>query len=98
MRILNKAKIDTTNAEHYSDSAFVFSVAEYAMEMDFFDKFDWIELDMKEVENSLVYPFTLVFYFMMWNFPVRSLLNASLRELIPQKKEQKASWSSGKVA
>ena len=54
MRILDKAEINTTNSEHYSDSAFVLSVAEYAMEINFFGQFDWIELKMKEVENSLL--------------------------------------------
>jgi len=54
MSILYKAEIDTPNAEHYSDSAFVFSVAEYAMEIDFFEQVDWIELERKEVKNSLL--------------------------------------------
>ena len=54
MRILENAEIDTTNSDHYSESAFVLSVAEYAMEMDFFGPFDWIELDIKEVQNRLL--------------------------------------------
>ena len=54
MSVLYNAEVNTDDADHYSDSAFVFSVAEYAMEIDLFERFAWIELEMKEVDNSLL--------------------------------------------
>ena len=52
MSVLQTAEIDTDDPGHYSEPAFVLSVAEYAMEINFFEQFDWIEVKMKEVENS----------------------------------------------
>ena len=54
MSILHNAEINTSDSDHYNDSAFVLSVSEYAIEIDFFGQFDWIELQMKEVETSLL--------------------------------------------
>lgn len=52
MSILQTAEINTDAPTHYSEPAFVLSVAEYAMEIGFFEQFEWVELEMKEVENS----------------------------------------------
>lgn len=54
MSVLSHAEINTVDPTHYSESAFVLSVADYAMQLEFFEKFEWIDLKRKEVENSLV--------------------------------------------
>ena len=82
MRILENAEIDTTNSDHYSDSAFVLSVAEYAMEIDFFEPFDWIELDMKEVQNRLLDKHKTGIFSVVAGCPSTYAINTILR---PQK-------------
>ncbi len=82
MSVLHTAEINTDDPTHYSEPAFVLSVAEYAMEIDLFERFDWIELKKKEVDNSLVDKHKTGIFSVISGCPSTYAINTILR---PQK-------------